>query len=215
MTNGNLNSLCNFTTFVFAEDEMGMTECNHSLDEILSDVPLLENEFFLEGVVIGVVISLVAYLAMKYRYGDKPNSLEQCGIGCQQIESNPLKNTVLQILSGEKGLKEKEQAFLDKVNAFLEEHLSDSNYNIKQLYTDMGMSRTSFYNKVNEITGKGPKYYTYSYKMRAARDLLLDKKQLVQDIATSLGFCDESHFRKSFKKYHQMSPTDYRKKYGI
>lgn len=50
-----------------------------------------------------------------------------------------------------------------------------------------------------------------NYKLRLVETRLQHSNLRLNEIAYELGFTDESHLTKSFKKYKGMSPSSYRK----
>ena len=46
--------------------------------------------------------------------------------------------------------------------------------------------------------------------MKLAENRLLKTNSTVSEIAYELGFTDESHFNRQFKKYHNTTPGNYR-----
>lgn len=57
-----------------------------------------------------------------------------------------------------------------------------------------------------------PANYLTLLRMNAALQLLTDKQQRIKNIAYELGFTDDAHFCRSFKKYYGISPGEYQKK---
>lgn len=99
--------------------------------------------------------------------------------------------------------------FMEKIHQLLEQHLSEEGYTVDMLCSEMGMSRTSFYLMLTGITGKPPKDYMLSFKMKRAKLLLCAKQYNVTEIATILGYCDAKYFGKKFKGYYHTSPTEF------
>lgn len=66
---------------------------------------------------------------------------------------------------------------------------------------------TSFKN----VTGVTIKQYISMEKIKIAKFLLLSTELPIQDIALDLGYSDQSHFSKNFKKITNLTPTIYRK----
>lgn len=58
--------------------------------------------------------------------------------------------------------------------------------------------------------GLSMKSYITKLRMAEARLLLRDSKITAKEIAFSVGFSDEVHFRKTFKKHHGITPKQYR-----
>lgn len=102
-----------------------------------------------------------------------------------------------------------DQIFMDKVNKILEKNLSTDKYTIDKLSIDIGMSRTAFYSRIQEITGNPPENYIYSFKMDRALKLLASQQYTVSEIAGMLGYCDAKYFGKKFKDFYHVCPTDY------
>ena len=100
--------------------------------------------------------------------------------------------------------------FMDKVNEILEKNLSTEKYRIDKLCVDIGMSRTAFYSKIKDIIGMSPEDYIYSFKMDKALKLLASQQFNISEIAGMLGYCDVQYFRKKFKDFYHVCPTDYR-----
>ena len=79
------------------------------------------------------------------------------------------------------------------------------------LCAGMGMSRTSFYNKMKELTGKYPMEYMLTFKMERAKVLLASGQYNVTETAEMLGYCDSKYFSKKFKDFYHVSPTKFMK----
>jgi AraC-like DNA-binding protein len=61
-----------------------------------------------------------------------------------------------------------------------------------------------------ETEGIGIKQYILDQRLEAAKNLLLYSDADIGTIATYVGFCDQSHFGKMFKKATGMTPRQYR-----
>lgn len=55
--------------------------------------------------------------------------------------------------------------------------------------------------------------YIFNYKMKMVGSRLLHSEMRINEIVEELGFTDESHLNKLFKKYKGCNPTDFRKKH--
>lgn len=99
--------------------------------------------------------------------------------------------------------------FISKVRILLEENLAEESYTIDMLSEDMGMSRTSFYNTMKDITGQSPADYMLIFKMDRAKKLLASQVYSIGEIATMLGFNDSRYFAKRFKEVCGICPSKY------
>jgi AraC-like DNA-binding protein len=72
----------------------------------------------------------------------------------------------------------------------------------------MKMSESRFSVVFSKIMNESPMTYVRNYKLREARVLMLANGLNVKEAAAAIGFCDEFHFSKMFKKHFGVSPTD-------
>ena len=61
-------------------------------------------------------------------------------------------------------------------------------------------------------TGESMQQYIVEYKLRLVETRLGHSDMRINEIATELGFTDESHLNRLFKRHKRISPSDYRKK---
>ena len=101
--------------------------------------------------------------------------------------------------------------FISKVRELLEKNLAVEGYTIDMLCANIGMSRTNFYYKMKELTGKSPVEYMSAFKMEKAKILLASQRYSVTEIAGMLGYCDAKYFGKKFKSFYHVCPTKYMK----
>ena len=104
---------------------------------------------------------------------------------------------------------EGDQEFIRQVRSLIEERMTDSGFKIGELSDCMNMSRSSFYNKIKEITGHAPADYVRNVRLNRALVLLMSRKYTVAEVADMTGFSDPKFFGIVFKKYYGGSPTKY------
>jgi len=104
-----------------------------------------------------------------------------------------------------------DQYFLEKVFAIIREHYVDANFNVDNLSQKMGMSRSSFYNKIKAISGQAPADFIRQYRMERAKELLKTRQYTITEVALKSGFTDVKYFRDVFRKKYNRSPSQYAK----
>ncbi|MBO5592420.1 MAG: response regulator [Prevotella sp.] len=104
-----------------------------------------------------------------------------------------------------------DKRFKDTLETWIANHYSDANINIDALAENMKYGRTTFFKKVKKATGMTPNDYVRSYRMKKAAELITDDTLTVAEISYKVGFDDPYYFSKSFKAFHGVSPTQYRK----
>lgn len=101
--------------------------------------------------------------------------------------------------------------FLEKVLNLLDANISDEFYNIKDLVSEMNMSRSTFYRKLKEKTGQSPNDFIQMIRLNRAAELLLQNKNTISEISFMVGFRDSNYFGKCFRKMYGVAPSAYAK----
>jgi AraC-like DNA-binding protein len=95
------------------------------------------------------------------------------------------------------------------IRLYIEEHLIDPQLSVDHLSKHLGMSRSSLYSKMLDLTGQTPIEYIRSIKLDKAA-ILLEKSNLnVAQVAYATGFATPNYFAKSFKAKFNMLPSEY------
>lgn len=106
---------------------------------------------------------------------------------------------------------EADKKFLNMLNNYITQHLSDEQLNVDMLAQKMEYSRTLFYKKVKELLGVSPADYIRRRRMEKAADLLQNEKLSIKEVASRVGICDAHYFTKLFKSHYGITPKKYQK----
>ena len=93
------------------------------------------------------------------------------------------------------------------------EYIEDNfnrNIGLEELASLTGLSRSWFARGFRESTGIAPYSFILQIRVRRAKELLLDHKTPIATIATLVGFADQSHFTKTFRRYAGATPREWR-----
>lgn len=103
-----------------------------------------------------------------------------------------------------------DEQFLKQAIRLIEEHISDSGYNVKQFSCDMCMSRMNLYRKLQLMTGQSPTGFIRDIRLKKAAQLLKSCPHAsIADIVERVGFATPSYFSKCFKAKFGMLPKEY------
>ena len=80
---------------------------------------------------------------------------------------------------------------------------------MEELSRHVGMSRSTLYTKLLELTGQTPVEYIRSVKLEKAAMMLEKSDMNVAQVAYSAGFSTPNYFAKSFKAKYGMLPSEY------
>ncbi len=128
------------------------------------------------------------------------------------VLNNTLKNTYtkqFKPVAPVVNIQSADEELLHSIMTYLEENLSNPQLSVKELSKHAGMSRSSLYAKLLELTGQTPVEYIRSVKLDKAAVLLQKSDMNVAQIAYSVGFSTPNYFAKSFKAKFSLLPSEY------
>ena len=103
-----------------------------------------------------------------------------------------------------------DQEFLIKATNLVKKNL-DKDFNVDDLCVEMGLSRSSLYNKIKALTNHSPSEFVRQIRMKEASILLKSKRYTVAEVSDMLGYSDPKYFTDIFKKHYGTTPSAYMK----
>lgn len=101
-------------------------------------------------------------------------------------------------------------------NYFDSEQLQEKGIpNIEQISEKLSVSQRYLSDTLKKETGKTSTEHLQMYLINEAKNILFNPNKTISQIAYDLGFEYPPYFSRLFKKKEGISPTEYRKKYGI
>jgi DNA-binding response OmpR family regulator/anti-sigma regulatory factor (Ser/Thr protein kinase) len=110
-------------------------------------------------------------------------------------------------------ISEEYKEFLEKCIRIVETHLDDERFTVKDLAQEVGMSHSSVYNKIKEISGQSTNAFIRFIRLRKAAELFINSNDNIGQVSFKVGISDKTHFREHFTKLFGMPPTEYIKKF--
>lgn len=107
--------------------------------------------------------------------------------------------------------EEKDKEFIDRLNNFLNENLSNPDLSVDMLCRELGIGRTRLYSTVKELSGESLGDFIRDMRLNKAAYLLKHTDMNVTEIIYETGFGSNSHFSKVFKSKFGVTPTDFSK----
>lgn len=106
---------------------------------------------------------------------------------------------------------EKRFSRIDDILTYIRQHVYDNDLTkINYMSRLFNMSQSSLSNYFKKETGESIHQYITKYKMKLVKYRLQHSDSTISEIAYQLGFTDESHLTKTFKKYFDKSPKQYK-----
>lgn len=104
----------------------------------------------------------------------------------------------------------RDDEFIIRLRKLLENNLSETDFNVKKLSSDLNMSTTHLYRKLKTLTGLSPVEFIRVFKLQKACELLANSNLSIKEIGYSLGFNNLSYFVKCFREQFNVTPSAYR-----
>ena len=106
-----------------------------------------------------------------------------------------------------------ESAFLKKARELVMQNLDDTDYNRDRMAADLGMSVSSLYTRLHDVSGLSIQNFIKNIRLNAAADILCrDSDFRISELAYSVGFNTPKYFSQCFKKEFGVLPGEYAKK---
>lgn len=102
-------------------------------------------------------------------------------------------------------------SFLHAFMEVFEQHISDQDYNIKDLAEELQLSRSHIFRKVNAVAGTTPNKLMTLVRMKHAAKLLRTGDFNVIQVMNQVGMQHPSYFASQFKKLYGKNPGEYAK----
>jgi len=100
---------------------------------------------------------------------------------------------------------------MTKVLELIELNMSNSDYSVEQLSSDMCMSRVTLYRKIKALTGQSPQTFIRMCRLKRAEQLLRSTELSMAEISEMAGFVTASNFSRLFRNQFGTSASEYRK----
>ncbi len=117
-------------------------------------------------------------------------------------------NTDYNDLSEIEKLSVYDKKILDKINKYLDQHISDINMNVESMAGELAMSRSTLYRKIKSLTKSSPNDYIRDYRLFIAIKLIKDKDLSINEVSEKVGFNDYYYFKRCFFKKFGVKPEE-------
>lgn len=84
-------------------------------------------------------------------------------------------------------------------------------WTLQELASIAGLSRTAFATTFTQLMSTTPLSYITRWRMQIAREMLLETKSPIIEVAETTGYQSEAAFSRVFKKYFDQAPATYRR----
>ena len=207
---------------------------NEQPDLIISDVmmPQMNGFSFVQAIRSNLITSHIPIILLTAKASDE-SKLNGLQVGADAYLTKPFNRTELQIrvsklIEQREHLRQRfsqavhirpeevsaipmDQAFLKQVTEIIEQNLSNEQFGVEALSSEVAMSVTHLNRKLNSIIGQSAGKLIRSMRLQRAADLIGQQTGTISEIAYDLGFSSPNNFSTAFKKQFGVSPSEYRR----
>ena len=105
-----------------------------------------------------------------------------------------------------------DEQMISKATTIVEDHLSDTDFDVQILADCLNMSRSTLARKIRAITGITPSDFIKGIKMKNAAEMLNNPNITISEVVNAVGYTNRKHFSTAFKNMFGISPSEYQKK---
>ncbi|WP_234669315.1 hybrid sensor histidine kinase/response regulator transcription factor [Dyadobacter sp. CY261] len=109
----------------------------------------------------------------------------------------------------EDGKENVDEKFVKKVMSIVEVHISDPEFNVEVLASEMGMSSAHLSRKLKTLTQFSANEIIKKYRIKKSSLLLENNEGNVSEVMYDVGFSNLSYFSKCFREEFGVSPKEY------
>ena len=120
---------------------------------------------------------------------------------------------IIEYTISQKFIKPGHSEFINILDNYIAKNISRT-ISVNDLCQDLQIKRTYLYILANTYLSCGIAEYIRNTRINYAKKLLVDTDMSIEEIASTTGFSDYTHFFKAFKKSCQLSAREYRKKHA-
>lgn len=103
-----------------------------------------------------------------------------------------------------------DEQFINKVLLLIDNNISNPNFSVEELSSEVFVSRYTLYKKILSMTGKTPNELVRTMRLKRAVQLLETGHLTISQICHKVGYKSQKYFVKTFKSEYNTIPSKYR-----
>lgn len=164
-------------------------------------------------IAMAAAISIATYLKRKRRQLERENDNRVNQLFERREEARHLFAENTKIDPKKIGVNSEEEELVAQLLKAIEAHITNSEYNVDQLASDVAMSRSKLYDKMRNMLGISPADFIRNVRLKRAAQMLADTSLSITEISDRVGFATARNFSLQFKKMFGVLPSEYRSRH--
>lgn len=228
----------NVATANNGKEALDLIQSDNQISLIVSDImmPVMDGLSLCKKIKDNIETSHLPVLLLTARQGEE-SEIEGLKTGADDYITKPFSEEILKtklhnILSYREKLRIKfskgitmdpseitttsrDEEFIKKAIGVVEENISDSEFDINSFASSMAVSQSTLLRKLKAITGNPSDKFIRTIRLKRAAQFLTKSQYTVTETCYEVGFSSQKHFSTTFKKQFDMTPSEYKNKYGV
>lgn len=100
---------------------------------------------------------------------------------------------------------------INRIKQFIHDNMQSYDFSYDLLYSEIGMSQSTFYRKLKSLTAETPSSFLLNYRLDFAADKLKEGSINISEVSNLVGISNPSYFSRTFTKKFGISPKEYQK----
>lgn len=157
-----------------------------------------------------LLLKQVTQLMLKELNNEKPGSSIMLKCLSEIMFINIIRAYIEQVLPADGFLSALNDPRISKALKLIQES-PQNNWTLESLASEIGMSRSVFFNQFKKMVHETPLSYLTNWRIRRAQKLLTTENSNISEIAANVGYQSEAAFNRIFKSRTGQTPAAYRK----
>jgi len=115
----------------------------------------------------------------------------------------------IKVVGPELEIESADEKLLQEIVSYLETNITNPQLSVEALSKQAGMSRSTLYSKLLQLTGETPVEYIRSFRLEKAAALMEKSNMTIAEIAYQVGFTTPNYFARAFKSKFNMLPSEF------
>jgi signal transduction histidine kinase/DNA-binding response OmpR family regulator len=104
-----------------------------------------------------------------------------------------------------------EERFINQTLDIMEKNMSDQDFSVEQMGSELAMSRMQLFRKIKALTDQSPSEFIRTIRLKRAAQLIKSDFGNLAEITYEVGFNHPSYFAKCFRELYGVAPSEYAK----
>ena len=103
-----------------------------------------------------------------------------------------------------------DKKFVSSFVSLVEANISNAEFGVNDICSDLGLSRVQLYRKVKALLGYSVNDYINNVRLKTAKHLILKGDDPIAEIAFKVGYSSAAYFSTAFKSQFNVTPTEFK-----